>query len=576
MALRMKHEGLQQLTMRGAAEWSDGVLMAMRDCSPPASNFSSTQKKKTDSTTTTTTICKINMDVAGQSLESSSSAAVTASSLTTSVAASSTCTYSSICTTHVNNKNQLDEYSSSTNVASLLSTASSGVRLVLNGQPVVIGGGVHMRIFTTQKQETSRTYADFPTLVGNQWNEFTMEPHAPQGVPVIQTAFVPSQQQTSVCQPVIDMPPSYIQRISAFGGKNGNYIPYNPGTLSPEALWYATNPSYDWAYALAQYCSSKGNIAETQVMMLSSYAPMRLQRLRYQDSACFVSASPNSNINNNVICAPDLFTAAVLDASKAIPGISADTATQTTQLYDLCASNTIFNLWIETLEYFDASNIAIGVRQGSMKDLGIMLTTTYTLNMPEKGGGKTVYYFVNVNDVSQIRADIPWPTFVFEGSSSLPSNNNKIDFASCPALRLLPNVGAVLGLSLEAAARLLGVIINFIMNPFAFPELIEARAVGACPKNDLMHSSLQDCGMALLSLDGFFDSIYAANTAVWDIINWLVSVVLPPSLIQTQISPVSTTATSTAARLSDFLKVFNMILIFLYLCLMNFNWFDMT
>jgi len=575
MALRMKHEGLQQLTMRGASEWSDGVIMAMRDCSPPASKTAS-EIPAADSAGSSSTICKINVDVAGQALQTMSSAnavilSTTANTDTAAAAASSSsCAYSSTCTAQMTEKNQIDEYGSHTSIASLISTASGGVRLVLNGQPMAIGGGVHMRIFSTVSTTTTglsdnqgegggaqqmlKTYADFPTLVGNQWNEFTMEPHAPQGVPVVQTASVPSQQHATpnVRQTTIDMPPNYVQDSS---------IPYNPGTLSPEALWYATNPSYEWAYALAQYCMSKGKVVETQIMMLSSYAPMRLQRVRYQDSACFIASGSK---DNEIVCASDLFTASILDASKAIPGISSDATKKTSQLYDLCASNTVFNLWIDTLEYFDASNIAVGVRQGTMADLGNMLTSTSS----EQGtAGKTVYYFVRVDDVSQIRADIPWPTT----TTTTSSTSTTISFENCPALRMLPNVGAVLGLSLQAVARLLGTIVNFILNPFAFPELIEARAAGACPENSLLHSALEDCGMALLSLDDFFHAIYAANTAIWDIMSWLVSVVLPPSLVQNQIlssplgpSNTQTITTSTASKLSDFLKVFALFLFVLF------------
>ncbi len=86
-----------------------------------------------------------------------------------------------------------------------------------------------------------------------------------------------------------------------------------------------------------------------------------------------------------------------------------------------------------------------------------------------------------------------------------------------------------MGHSLAAVAHLLKMPINFILNPFAIWELIRARADGACPENSLMHTAAANCGMQLLSLDAFFHSVYAANTAVWDVVVWLISVIVPES-----------------------------------------------
>ena len=501
MGLRMLHEGVQPITMRGASEWTQGVVMAMRDCT-------SAQSSQAAAGAISSTTCSIQTDLSGLPSEA--------------VGSSASCTQSKTCTSAANNRTLLQGYALSTMYPtfydnSMLEQENAGVSLILNGQPLVVGGGVQMRSY----QVSSQTYFDFPSLVGNSYNEFTIESNLPLGAPISSDSSIQPKNSEFVVLPSIDDPPQFIQ--IAEGGP-----PYNPGTLSESAFWYATNPSYDWISAFAQYCASKGEDAETQIMMLSSYVPLRFQRIRYQDGACFIS----SQTPQQHVCAPDLFSSVLIPDT--VPYMSSSTASTSSNLYELCSDTRQFNLWVEHVEYFDPSNIVIAVRRGTLANLAPEAMRT--------GRSSTiVFYFVKTSDASQIRPNIPWDS----------AGNTSSSLADCPALRVLPNVGAVLGNSLSAASSLVGVVANFMANPFAIMELLAARAAGVCPNDGLAHTSLQDCGMGLVSLDPFFNSVYAANTAAWDALAWIVAALLGSSSSSSSVGGVFSSFLDGAAIMGD-------------------------
>ena len=93
----------------------------------------------------------------------------------------------------------------------------------------------------------------------------------------------------------------------------------------------------------------------------------------------------------------------------------------------------------------------------------------------------------------------------------------------CPALRFMPSIGTFIAQSAASVLYGMKFVVNFIANPFALNEILASRVVGACPGLPLNHGVLMDCGMGLFSLDDFFNSIYAANNAFWDIVAWLAS-----------------------------------------------------
>jgi hypothetical protein len=416
MGLRMQHEGSLPITMRGAKEWTEGVVVAMRDCASAAPGSS--------------TKCASGADLVGQDMPSTAQAAPRRQA--------ADCAYAWHCTAYSANK-----------------TADTTSRIVLDGQPFAVAGG--MQLVSTTNGD-GQVYFDFPTIVGDQYNEFTIE------------------------------------SVSTFSGKAVKapiYVqPYNPATVSPEAFWYATNPSYEWISAFAEYCASEGAVANAQVMILNTYAPPRLNRMRYHASACYISSLTNSQV-----CAPDVFTSVPIP--DAIPELSSSDVEKTTVLYDMCANGQQFNLWVESMEFFDANNIVVAVRRGTVADL--------VSSRKEVSTSKTVYYFVNTSDVTMMSAQ-------------------PLGTRDMPVIKVA-DLGGVVGHSLAALVHLAKVPVNFIANPFAAWDLIHARAAGTCPPNDLMHSAKGNCGMQLLSLDNYFDSVYAANAKVWESALWLVSFV---------------------------------------------------
>ena len=435
LGIRMQHEK-QALTIRGAYEWTRGVVVAMRNCA--VDDVLATSGDTSDCTldSTATTFLP-----------------------TAATASPAKCTYALACTSVFYNKSDVAGYSSAS-----FSDADNdaGARLILDGQPLAVAGGVYMR-------EYKPNLIDFPALVGNQYNEFTVESSLSSSF-----ATVASEQQQEEetnnnykIKTVIDTSPMmmYVPRSN---------ISYNPATLSPDAFWYAANPSYDWISAFSEFCATNKKVAITQLMLTSTYYPPRIHRVR---ESLIMSV--------NLPLALSLSSSLVFSSSA-----SSSSASNNNNDEDIfCMNGEKFDLYVESMEYFDASNIAIAVRRDT-----IAMTA-----------GTTVYYFVNVSDVQQIREGTPWP--IPDNADFLPSDH----------------IGDFFGSSLSAVVRLFQTPVNFAMNPFSITELIRARG-NACPENSLMHSAAADCGMQLLSLRSFFDSVYTANTAFWNVIVWIISI----------------------------------------------------
>jgi hypothetical protein len=470
MALRLLHEGFGPLTMRGALEWQQGVLMAMRSCVPTSTAVAPT-------------------DVAVQTACSLSSSDVTGGEAVATSADS--CSYAYSCTTIVLNKTVVQGYAPKTSASS---SSWDGSHLLLSGQPLVVGGDVFMRMFSLG----ASNYVDFPTVVGNQVGEFTVEANSPVGIPVTPPAAVPSQSAQAEVRGEIYAPVEYVQGV----------VPYNPGTLTQTALWYASNPSYDWIRAMAVYCASKGHDVQTQIMLLSSYAPLRIWRVLYHDyENCYITNQKKH------VCVPDVAVATSLE--KQIQILSSKALKGSTTLYDMCATETKFNLWVESMEYYDDLNVAVAVRQGTLADLGTLLAG--------RQAGQTVVYFFNASNITQpAQEGDPFKTTYYQGPNGLNT---------CPAFKVLPDVGAIVGHAVAAVSNLFKMPVNLILNPFAVLELLQSRASSACPENSLGHSVLANCGMSLLSLDAFFTQAYAANDAVWNVGYWLLSTLLPQDAV---------------------------------------------
>jgi len=160
------------LDFRGYPSWRDGVLLTARDCASLSGTAQSTA-----ATTVATSCSQL------QSLPTTNGPTTL----------SDACVYAPSCTTWVQNKSESaalvlplsstattthTQYYGHNNIPAFADTEHQ-VALVLDGQPIVAAGGVVMRL----AKDTARAqhYVDFPTLVGDQFNEFTMEIASPAG-----------------------------------------------------------------------------------------------------------------------------------------------------------------------------------------------------------------------------------------------------------------------------------------------------------------------------------------------------------------------------------------------------------
>ena len=267
---------------------------------------------------------------------------------------------------------------------------------------------------------------------------------------------------------------------------------------------YAVNPSYDWLYGMAQYCATQGAQATLQFSFVSSYSAIRVWRVYYKNSACFINA-----FNLEHICRSDVATGFDLDPQWDIPPSLVGNLVQD------CLTFKEFNLLVESMQYYDENNMVLSVRRGTLQAL-------YNLMSGKREGdlGRIVFYFVNAQNVSQIRANEPW------GQGSFPSVVSGSGVL-CPALRFLPSLGTFVAQSAIAVLYSIKVGVNLLANPFALQELLVSRAQGVCPGAPLNHQALMDCGMGLLSLDDMVSALYNANTAFWNILAWLASQLRP-------------------------------------------------
>ena len=190
MALRLVGSSvIQPLIMRGANSWSTGVLLSERNC---ASNSGVLEKDGAN-----TIIC----DYTGTTAEATTSAGA--------INASTACTYSKTCHSWVSDRATV----MGTGFSAAVADSDSGIRIVLSGQPLVIAGGVQMRLAASIASTTSHYFSvDFPHLVGDQYNAFTMEVSMTAGIPCSPPPPVASLNLQYERLGMIDVPPVDVDR----------------------------------------------------------------------------------------------------------------------------------------------------------------------------------------------------------------------------------------------------------------------------------------------------------------------------------------------------------------------------
>ena len=484
MALRMRGSGPFALVMRGAAQWKTGVLLAGVDCAP------SLQEQPSGSGMRVSCGSKV-----AEEVELSGSALLQLQADRLDTNPTDACAFDSTCVTFLANRSDLQRYAAPA-WPPAYADANTDVLLMQKGQPLVVGGSVHMRGYSSLVDD-GQYYADFPQLVGDQYNEFTMEVGLGVGIPAAMLP-VPSQQdRTTLPAGTLWLPPAILT--------GPQHI--HPATQTPDgALWYAVNPYYESLECLAIECSrpdvEQFDTTQTGCMQIaigSTYERMSVWRVETGQGLCYVAE------DGVRVCSPDVARFTFVDRAKDIMRIS-DRGGQAT-LMQQCFKGTLFNLYVESVEYFDDLNVILAVRRGSVKDL---------YRREWAGGadaGQTVFYFVSTANMSFVQEGRP-----FSAPGLMP-----------PSLRFLPRLGDVVGLGMRAALRLLQMPANLLLNPFAFFEVLAAWP--RFPSDTLYHGALARCdeGPCIVSLDAFFLAAHDANDAAWRVAAWFVTLVHSPS-----------------------------------------------
>ena len=467
------------VVLRGAASWSSGILLTQRSLNILYNGVMGT------SNATVVSSCAWS----GVVQQRASSFPETTTQLTAAIQNFNTTdefVFVTACSTWLMNKTTVATYQSSQNS---INAKQDGVRVVLGGQPLVVAAGVTMRLF----QNADNTYSvDFPQLVGDQFNEFTMEVGRADGIPCSPPSPVPSMLLQSQVKGSLTVPPLDVDRSKW----------YNPATLSAGGLmWYAVNPNYDWAEQFFAYCSHTQLYTSLPLSIVSNYAPVSIWKVHYRQADMCISTPSGSRV-----CSPDITQGTPLNPARALRFLG------TSQGYldpRMCTDGSTFDLWVESMESFDDLNIAVSVRRGSVGTIQRLY-----LGLQTGDYGKTITYFVNTQNMSLVREGAPW---------LLPTKTPKVIIGTtqlCPALQGLPDIGTFVMESLSSAVLLFKMPIVLLFNPFAIVEALRARG-SMCADNTLASSLLHNCGEPMFSLVDFYASVDKANTAFWSIWSFL-------------------------------------------------------
>ena len=220
LGIRLAREGFgKNLTLRGAEEWTSGVLLTGRDCSSSSSNSGSISPSSAPAGAAVRTVCSIGADVSGSALPQES------------VGAASSCSFASTCTSFATNRSFLLTTRTTAAAPPFFDLQDGASRLVLPTQPLIIAGGtcIAQMMPSTSEGDTTTTITQqlgALSLVGDTQDEFFMESPATAPLPVTSGLLGPWQQRDAVQKATVDPPTSYVQA-------NG-VVPINPATLLPD------------------------------------------------------------------------------------------------------------------------------------------------------------------------------------------------------------------------------------------------------------------------------------------------------------------------------------------------------
>lgn len=262
----------------------------------------------------------------------------------------------------------------------------------------------------------------------------------------------------------------------------------HPSVSSRSSVFFAVNPSLAMFKGFASGCLSRGNVWQTQLSALSSYAPIRVWKI---DPFAYCphgdDGTPNCGLGRvHFADIPGAFTEVSVEGEKQI------------NVFDIRKCHIPFAVSVTGLEYINEENIAVTVLYAAFDEYdpftGLLV----------KDASKATYkvYFLSTETMGL--SETPWSR-----EAMLSATEGML----CPAMRRLPNLGS---LSTEVIVAGIEIVRKVIDIGISLPGLIEIWGKQqSCSLVTHGHSLLTRCGSDLLSLDNFFEALNKANGHFW-------------------------------------------------------------
>ena len=246
-------------------------------------------------------------------------------------------------------------------------------------------------------------------------------------------------------------------------------------TSSRNYLFYAMQPPYGVLRAYHEYCAG-GDVPQFQLMILSSYTPLVVYRVRaYCQVDCERDMSASFVFNN--------FATDGLDAKALV-----------------CDRR--FNATVVSMDYVDEENVAIVLQEC---DSRLNLTTASPTCMHNP---VFATYWLHPATM-QVRRGSPWAT----AARALP-----VGSLGCAPAATVPRLGTMV--ARMGMAGMYGVRFGLDAVTYA-PGMISLWTHGGkCGTDSQGHSVIAACGGGYLDLDDMFDAVRDASHVMWNIPRW--------------------------------------------------------
>lgn len=259
----------------------------------------------------------------------------------------------------------------------------------------------------------------------------------------------------------------------------------HPAVSTRSSVFFAVNPSTAMFKGFAAGCRSNGSEWRTQLVALSSYAPIRIWRIDP------FSYCPNGNVAENPQCIGNVkFT----DVPGAFTEID-----ETMNVFDIRKCDMKFSVSVSHMEYINDENIAVTILNASFTeydtDTGLLMETAQQATYD--------VWFLSTETMALSRTP-------HNRDISLSSQSEGL---LCPAMRRIPNVGSMVAEVVVAGAELLRKVLDLAIG---LPGMVEIwKKQQSCSFVTHGHSLLRRCGSDLFALNDFFDALNRANAHFW-------------------------------------------------------------